>query len=152
MSNAPTLVTSVNEQLYLCIRRSTMPVWPSLAASITGVTPCCRKHRKWQAKGGSGRKCKYTFIGTQNVQDRTHWTRNNMLHISGHCYHSMNLSQFCSCLHISVTWTPPKCIVQHTTGPPASLTTHLGTSSGVKVVLIDQNLNHFSMAFISCIV
>ena len=43
-----------------------------------------------------------------------------------------------------------------TTGPtapcktPACLTTHLGTSSGVQIVVVDQKLNHFSMAFLSC--
>ena len=45
---------------------------------------------------------------------------------------------------------------QTTTGPtalyktPACLTTHLGTSSGVQFVLIDQKLNHFNEALLSC--
>ena len=47
-SNTLTLITSVNEQLYLCTSRSTTPVWPLPAASITGVAPCCRKRIKRQ--------------------------------------------------------------------------------------------------------
>ena len=98
-TNALTVLTSVNEQLYLCTSRSTMLVWPLPAASITGVMPDCRKHSKRQDQ----------------------------------------------------EW-----IAQPTTGPaalykiPACLTTHLGTSSGVQFILIDQKLDHFSMAFLSC--
>ena len=53
-SNALTsLVTSDNEQLYLCTSMSTTPVWPLAAASITGVMAVFRKHSRRQNKSAS---------------------------------------------------------------------------------------------------
>ena len=90
---------------------------------------------------------------TRSLNTATHWTHYNMRSILRHCHHSFN---FCSSSPTSVTCIPPTSIAQPTTGPtapcktPACLTTHLGTSSGVQIVVIDQKLNHFSMAFSSC--
>ena len=70
-SNALTLLTSINEQLYLCTSRSTTPVWPLPAASITGVMPRCRKHKKVTSRlGVEGSIYKHTCIGTQRKHSK----------------------------------------------------------------------------------
>ena len=66
----------------------------------------------------------------------------------------MNLSQLCPCSYTSVTCTShctthhwPYCSLQDTC---MSNHTHLGTSSGVQLVLINGQLHHFSMTVLSC--
>ena len=66
----------------------------------------------------------------------------------------MNLSQLCPCSYTSVTCTShctthhwPYCSLQDTC---MSNHTHLGTSSGVQLVLVDGQLHNFSMTVLSC--
>ena len=70
------------------------------------------------------------------------------------CHHPMNLSQLCPCSYTSVTCTShctthhwPYCPLQNTC---MSYHTHLDTSSGVQLVLVNGQLHNFSMTVLSC--
>ena len=68
MSNSLTLLTSVNEQLYLCTSMSTTSVWPLPAASITGVVLTFRKHSKRQGKWYKQRGARKTDVHIISAQ------------------------------------------------------------------------------------
>ena len=161
-TNSLTLLTSVNEQLYVCTSMSTTSVWPLAAASITGVTDIFRKHSKRQDERYK-EKCKendvditsaHKFIGfSAECQDQSGPTITLVTHTKS--LPSLNEPVSIPPMFINIHHMSPS-ITQPTTGPtalyktPACLTTHLGMRIGVQLVLIDDNPHQFSMAFLSC--
>ena len=107
-TNALTLSTSVNEQLYLCTSLSTTPVWPLPAASITGVRATFRKQSKRQDQ-----VCKQRNAGKTDVHITS---AHKFIELSAerqdqfgliHAVYTksillMNLSQFHPCLNTSI--------------------------------------------------